>query len=140
MITLPLRSSLTASFVLWRQRNLSKRVLRVQSIFFLTELTFLLVFFRFRHGRRGCSSSLEVFHTTKKFEDLTIWWKMREENDVYRYPERGSHVVLKATGRIYYLQCVFVKQKSARKNDGNRTLHFLWIKKCMFKLNVLYIS
>lgn len=58
---------------------------------------------------------------------------MREENDVYRYPQRGSNVVLKATGRIYYLQCVFVKQKSARKNDGNRTLHFFMNKKCMFK-------
>lgn len=58
---------------------------------------------------------------------------MREENDVYRYPQRGSNVVLKATVRIYYLQCVFVKQKSARKNDGNRTLHFFMNKKCMFK-------
>ena len=41
-------------------------------------------------------------------------------------------------GIIYYLQCIFVKQKSAQKNDGNRILHFLWIKNVY--LNVLYIS
>lgn len=141
-ITLPFRSSSTTSFVLNGKEICQKGCCAFRVFVFLTERTFLLVFSRFRRGRRGCSSSLtEVFNTTQNnsryatisFKNLTIWWKMCEQNDIYRYPQGGSNVVLKATGRIYYLQCVFVKQKIARKNDGNRTWHFLWIKKCMFK-------
>lgn len=81
-ITLPFRSSSTASFVLNGKEICQKGCCAFRVFVFLTERTFLLVFSRFRRGRRGCSSSLtEVFNTTQNnsryatisFKNLTIY-------------------------------------------------------------------
>lgn len=82
-----------------------------------------LLFFRFLRCRRGCSSSPGALRRNMRRFRSTIRWETRDENEVQRYPQRGS-LLLKITTKLSTNSLVTQKCFAARRLSAVLLLTF----------------